>query len=121
MELYFDNNIPIYVQLVEWLKLDIISGKLKPGERLLSVRDMALSKKVNPNTMQKALLELESIGLIYTERTNGKFVCEDKALIETFRKEYANTIAKNFFAKMENIGLGEKEAIKYLKEIGGIE
>ena len=83
----FDNNIPIYIQLVEQIKIDIISGKITSGERLPSVRDFALQMKVNPNTMQKALQELEDINLIYTERTNGKFVTEDKKLIDKFKKQ----------------------------------
>ena len=73
----FNNEQPIYIQLVEQLKIKIISGKLPSGERLPSVRELALMTKVNPNTMQKALAELEETGLIYTERTNGKFVTTD--------------------------------------------
>ena len=65
----FDNSIPIYIQIVEKLKIYIISGKLSLGERLSSVRDLALLYKVNPNTIQKALSELEDLKLIYTERT----------------------------------------------------
>ena len=72
MKIVFDNNTPIYIQLVEVLKKNIISGKMNPKDRLPSVRDLALEFKVNPNTMQKALMELEDLGLIYTERTNGK-------------------------------------------------
>ena len=74
MKFEFDNNIPIYIQLVEQLKIYIISGKIKPGERLPSVRDLALHSKVNPNTMQKALIELEELKLIYTERTTIKYL-----------------------------------------------
>ena len=83
----FDNNTPIYIQLVEQLKIDIISGQLKSGERLPSVRDLALQNKVNPNTMQKALVELEELNLIYTERTNGKYVTEDTKLIEKHKND----------------------------------
>lgn len=119
MEFEFDNNIPIYVQLVEKLKIYIISGKIKPGERLPSVRDLALQTKVNPNTMQKALAELEDLKLVYTERTNGKFVTEDLALIEKIKCEYALLLVDKYFASMESIGMTRKEAIKYLKELGG--
>ena len=80
MNFIFDNDRPIYIQLVEQLKQEIVSGKIKPGERMLSVRELAAITKVNPNTMQKALSELESEKLIYTERTNGKFVTENKEL-----------------------------------------
>ena len=78
----FDNERPIYVQLVEKIRLEIISGRLKSGERLPSVRELAITARVNPNTMQKALMELEIEGLVYTERTNGKFVTQNKELIE---------------------------------------
>ena len=74
MECTFDNNIPIYIQLLEYMKIYLISGVFKCGEKLPSVREFATTFKVNPNTMQKALAELESMNLIYTERTNGKYV-----------------------------------------------
>lgn len=83
----FNNNIPIYVQLIEQLKTYIISGQIKPGEKLPSVRDLALKTKVNPNTMQKALVELEEIDLIYTERTNGKYVTENENTIKKLKQE----------------------------------
>ena len=73
MNFIFDNDRPIYIQLVEQLEIFIISGKISPGERLPSVRDLALKTRVNPNTMQKALTELENLKLIYTERTNYMF------------------------------------------------
>lgn len=119
MDYIFDNDRPIYVQLVEKLKIEIVSGKLKPGERLPSVRELALIVKVNPNTMQKALLELESQGLIYTERTNGKFVTEDSNLIEEMKKELAKEKVNNYLQDMKNIGISFKQSITYLQELGG--
>ena len=115
----FDNNTPIYVQLVEQLKTYIISGQIKPGDRLPSVRDLALQNKVNPNTMQKALVELEDLNLIYTERTNGKFVTENKELIEKIKKELAKEKVNNYLNDMKNIGIAYEESIKYLQELGG--
>lgn len=115
MSFTFDNNLPIYLQLVNEIKINIISGKLKAGERIPSVRELALQNQVNPNTMQKALTELEENGLIYTERTNGKFVTEDKDLINKYKKEYALLLAQNFLKDMEKIGLNKEEAIDYLK------
>ena len=109
MKFEFDNNIPIYIQLVEQLKIHIISGKIKPGERLPSVRDLALQVKVNPNTMQKALT------LIYTERTNGKFVTTDKKLINNYKNSYAKELSDKYFINMESIGFNKNEAINYLK------
>ena len=115
----FDNERPIYVQLVEKIRIEIVSEKLKPGERLPSVRELALIAKVNPNTMQKALVELEEMGLIYTERTNGKFVTTNKELIEETKKELATEKVNNYLKDMQNIGINYDEATKYLLELGG--
>ena len=119
MDYIFDNERPIYVQLVEKLRLEIVSGKLKIGERLPSVRELALTVKVNPNTMQKALMELENEGLVYTERTNGKFVTNDKKLIEKLKRKYAEEKVKKYLEDMKDIGISYKEAFKYLQELGG--
>ena len=113
----FDNNIPIYIQLLDYLKIYLISGIFKSGEKLPSVREFASTFKVNPNTMQKALSELESMNLIYTERTNGKFVTKDEKLIEKLKDEYAMTLAKSYFQGMKRIGLGKADSIKYLERI----
>jgi len=115
----FDNERPIYVQLVEKIRIEIISGKLKLGERLPSVRELALTARVNPNTMQKALVELEDEGLVYTERTNGKFVTENKELIEKIKKKLAEEKVNNYLTDMKNIGITYEEAIIYLQELGG--
>ena len=119
MDNYFDNERPIYIQLVEKLELEIISGKLKAGDRIPSVRELAISMKVNPNTMQKALQELETKGLIYTERTNGKFVTNDSKLIEKKKKELAKNKVQNYLTDMNKIGISYEEAVKYLQEMGG--
>jgi len=117
MEITFDNNIPIYIQLLEYLKIYLISGVFKSGEKLPSVREFATNFKVNPNTMQKALSELESMNLIYTERTNGKFVTKDEELIKKLKDEYAMTLAKSYYQGMKRIGLGKADSIKYLEGI----
>ena len=117
MEFTFDNNIPIYIQLLEYMKIYLISGVFKSGDKLPSVRDFASTFKVNPNTMQKALAELESMKLIYTERTNGKFVTKDEKLQKKLKDEYAITLAKSYFNGMKRIGLGKADSIKYLEGI----
>lgn len=121
MKFEFDNNIPIYIQLVEQLKIFIVSGKIKSGERLPSVRDLALQTQVNPNTMQKALAELEDLKLIYTERTNGKYVTKDQKLIDKLKLEYAKDLSEKYLSSMENIGFSKLEVIEHLKKIGGKE
>lgn len=119
MDYIFDNERPIYIQLVEKIKAKIVSEELKQGERIPSVRELALTAKVNPNTMQKALVELEDEGLIYTERTNGKFVTNNKALIDKIKKELAKKKVDNYLENMKNIGIEYDEAIMYLQELGG--
>lgn len=119
MKYIFDNDRPIYVQLLEKLRLQIISGKLNAGERIPSVRELALTARVNPNTMQKALVELENEGLIFTERTNGKYVTDNKKLIEKLKNKMAKEKVEKYLSDMENIGINYEEAIKYLQELGG--
>ena len=118
MDYIFDNERPIYIQLVEMIRIDIVSDKFEKGQRLPSVRELALIMKVNPNTMQKALIELENEKLIYTERTNGKYVTEDEQLIEKVKSELAKGIVNTYLKSMENIGIDYETAIKYLQEGG---
>lgn len=119
MEYIFDNERPIYIQLVEMIRISIVSGKFKKGQRLPSVRELALMMKVNPNTMQKALVELENEKLIYTERTNGKYVTEDEKLIEKIKKQLAMEKVNNYLNSMKDIGISHELATKYLQELGG--
>ncbi len=116
MEYIFDNERPIYIQLMEKIRLEIVSGKLKKGERMPSVRELAITMKVNPNTMQKALAELENEQLIYTERTNGKFVTQNQERIEEIKKELAKEKVNTYLNSMKDIGISFEEAISYLQE-----
>ena len=97
----------------------IVSGQYTAGSRLPSVRELASHARVNPNTMQKALQELEDQQLIFTERTNGKFVTEDKKLIAKYKKQLATASAKNYLTDTQKIGATFDEAINILQEIGG--
>jgi DNA-binding transcriptional regulator YhcF (GntR family) len=117
LEYNFDNERPIYIQLVEQVKIQIISGKLKQGERLPSVRDFSLQAKVNPNTMQKALSELEREKLIYTERTNGKYVTNDEKIVKKLKMKIINEKINDFITDMDEIGINTKEIIEYMKEL----
>lgn len=116
----FSNNRPIYLQLVEQLELYIVSGKIPPGSKLPSVRDLALVSKVNPNTMQRALAELETLKLIYTERTTGKYVTTNEKLITKYREKFANDQVKSYLNAMKKLGFDSKSALNYLKTKGGI-
>lgn len=119
MDWEFDNQRPIYSQIIEYIKLIIVSGKLKPGEKLLSVRELAAVAGVNPNTMQKALSELESTGLVHSNRTSGRFVCEDPLLIQKAKNELARENISVFLSNMEKIGIKKEESIELLKEFKG--
>ena len=119
MDLYFDNERPIYIQLVDKLKILIVSGIYSAGSRIPSVRELALQYKVNPNTMQKALEKLEEDKLIYTERTNGKFVTSDKKQIEKVRSELAKVKTKDYIESMQKLGVDIKEIVKHLQDLGG--
>ena len=92
MEWNFRNDLPIYSQLVEQIKRGIVSGAFAPGERLSSVRDMAMEAGVNPNTMQRALQELEREGLVFSQRSSGRFVTEDVSVIDRARSALAADI-----------------------------
>ena len=109
MEWTFRNDLPIYSQLVEQLTLAIVSGVFAPGERLSSVRDMAAEAGVNPNTLQRALQELERQGLVYSQRTSGRFVTEDTRTIENCRLALAQGQVRAFCEAMEKLGYTRAE------------
>lgn len=110
-----DADKPIYTQLVEIIQMQIISGKYKAGDRLPSVRELAAEASVNPNTMQKALAELERYGLIITQRTSGRTVTEDTELIKQTQAQLADEYIKNFFRIMKELGYSQDEIILLIK------
>lgn len=116
MDWTFRNDLPIYSQLVEQIKLGIVSGIFAPGERLASVRDMAMEAGVNPNTMQRALQELERDGLVYSQRTSGRFVTEDETVIDNAKKTLATEQVKTFLSAMEKLGYDRAAIIAMLEE-----
>ena len=116
MDWTFRNDLPIYAQLVEQIKLGIVSGAYVPGERLASVRELATDAGVNPNTMQRALQELEREGLVFSQRTSGRFVTEDVALIDRAKRAIAETRLREFLAAMEKLGYSQGGIIALLKE-----
>ena len=107
---------PIYSQLVEIIQLQIISGRYKAGDRLPSVRELAAEASVNPNTMQKALAELERNCLIVTQRTSGRIVTEDRELIHKSQTHLAEEHIQNFFRTMKELGYSAEEILALVKE-----
>ena len=111
-----DSSRPIYLQIIERVQMDIITGRYQPGDKLPSVRDLAQEAAVNPNTMQKALSELERSGLIYSQRTSGRFITEDKELIHQMKKELAAAEVSAFVAHMKQLGISPEEIRQLLAE-----
>lgn len=119
----FSSNVPIYLQIMDHVKLKIASGAWEPGQRLPSVRDLAVEFSVNPNTMQRALAELERDGLLYTERTSGRFVSQDQQKISKVRQEMAEEYTDNYYSAMQKLGFKYEEILnivvnKSKKEVG---
>lgn len=110
------NDRPIYLQLMERIQMDIVSGKYHAGDKLPSVRDLAIEAAVNPNTMQKALSELERVGLVYSQRTSGRFITEDATMTKELKQHLANEHILEFFEKMKQLGFREEEALQLMEE-----
>ena len=111
-----DNDRPIYLQLMERIQQDIVSGVYKAGDKLPSVRELAIDAAVNPNTMQKALSELERDGLVHSRRTSGRFITEDETMLKNLRDELASRHIQDFMEKMKQLGFQEKETLEKLQD-----
>lgn len=116
MEWAFRSDLPIYTQLAEKLTQAILSGAYPAGARLPAVRDLAAEAGVNPNTMQRAMTELEQQGLIYSQRTSGRFVTEDTAVIDGARRRLAKAQARAFWSGMARLGYDRQRALALLTE-----
>lgn len=108
---------PIYAQIMERITLDIVSGIYLPGARLPSVRDLAQDAGVNPNTMQKALSELERTGLVISQRTSGRFITEDLTMVEKTKQNLASMQIREFLEKIEHIGFTKEAIIQLIEQI----
>lgn len=111
----FDNERPIYTQLLEKIRLYIISGQYPAGSKLPSVRDLAAEASVNPNTMQRALTELERSGLIYSQRTSGRYVTEDSDMIHALKETIAQDKIRDFFYNMKQLGYEPEDAKRLIE------
>lgn len=115
----FDPAIPIYTQIVDRFKQLILSGEYGPGEKVPPVRELALELGVNPNTLQRALSELEREGLLYTERTTGRFVTNDAALIAALREELIASMVEVFLEGLGALGCSLADVERLIKRYGG--
>ena len=117
MTWHFDNDRPIYTQLLEQILFLIVSGQYPPGSKLPSVRDLASEASVNPNTMQRALTALERSGLIYSQRTSGRFVTEDRAMIQKMKDTIGKDKILTLFKDMEQLGYDQDQTISLIHKI----
>ncbi|MDD6207433.1 MAG: GntR family transcriptional regulator [Clostridiales bacterium] len=112
----FQTDRPIYLQIMEHFEAGIVAGEYPAGSRLASVRDLAAEAAVNPNTMQKALAELERRGLLYSNRTSGRYITEDDTVIRQLRNELAEKKIRHFLSEMLQIGFEKDELIELIQE-----
>ena len=110
------SGLPIYTQLLEELKRRIVSGQYEPGEKFLPVRELAQEAKVNPNTMQKALAELERQNLVYAVRTTGRYITEDIQLIEQTKDEFARSHVQTYYKEMSTLGYEKRDMVRMITE-----
>jgi GntR family transcriptional regulator len=111
----FDNNIPIYVQVINDIKNDIVKGTLALGDKLPSGRDLAIKYQINPNTANRIYKELEAEEICFTKRGLGTFVTEDGEKLKSIREEMAESLLDNFIVGMKNLGFSKKEVIQLLE------
>lgn len=112
----FNDNTPIYQQIMEHIKLSIAVGEYNAGDKLMAVRELAAEAEVNPNTMQKALSELEREGLLHSQRTSGRFITEDRDKIASLRSSLAREHIDWYINKMKQLGFTAEEAVEQLKK-----
>lgn len=116
-----DSDRPIFMQILERIRVDIISGRYQPGDKLPSVRELAAEAAVNPNTMQRAFAELERTGLVHSKRTSGRFITEDTIMIDQLKSELAKEVVTEFLETMQKLGFQREETISLLEKAIGVE
>ncbi|ADY56106.1 transcriptional regulator, GntR family [Syntrophobotulus glycolicus DSM 8271] len=112
----FRESTPIYLQIMQKIKADIVSGRLKGGDKMMSVREYSESLKVNPNTIQRVFLELEREGITYSQRGVGTFIVEGKEILEKLKDTLAQKYARRFAAEMKELGMRKEEIVEYLNK-----
>lgn len=112
----FNNNLPIYVQIMDYIKRQIVSKELGEGDKLPSVRELSTKLKVNPNTIQRSYQELEREDLIFTQRGMGTFVTEDENKIKKLKNDMASSVISNFIRDMKTLGFSIDDMVKLINE-----
>ena len=112
----FSGDRPIYAQIIEQIKRAVVSGELGAGDKMPPVRELAGEAGVNPNTMQRALAELERAGLVYSQRTSGRFITENTDLIAEMKVELANDKVREFLHSMEQLGYTRSQTAELIND-----
>lgn len=112
----FNPSLPIYLQVMTAIKRDIVTGRLALGEKLPSVRDLALQYTINPNTAGRVYQELMNEGVCFTRRGMGTFVTEDEQKAVQMKREMAHGLVQDYLRGMQKIGIAREEAARYLME-----
>ncbi|WP_338555644.1 GntR family transcriptional regulator [Paenibacillus sp. KS-LC4] len=116
MPIEFDNNQPIYIQIMNYIKQQIISGKLHPGDKIESVRELAVELQINPNTIQRTFQELEREGIVETRRGLGRYVTSEEAAIVSIKKEMAADLLGRFIQGMRDLGFKQEDIVAIVTE-----
>ena len=112
----FDRNAPVFVQIKERIRRDILVGVYPPDCQLPPVRQLAVDMSVNPNTVQKALSLLEESGLVITKGTLGRFVTDNTELISRAGKQAKREKLRAFFRELNALGITNDEILEFMKE-----
>ncbi|MDH6427022.1 GntR family transcriptional regulator [Paenibacillus sp. FSL R7-0048] len=116
MTIEFDNNLPIYIQIMNYIKGEIVTGKLKPGDKILSVRELASELQINPNTVQRTFQELEREEIVETRRGMGRYVTSNEGTILTIKKEMAKDVLDRFIRGMQDLGFQGEDILAAVAE-----
>ena len=116
MDRSLEDNMPIYMQIMNRIRDAIASGELAAGDKVPSVREFASEFEVNPNTMQRALMELEREGILVSERAIGRFVTDDRSKIDAMRRESGSRATDVFIRQMRDLGFSEEEMLDFFRE-----
>lgn len=116
MSIEFDNNLPIYLQIMNYIKREIVTGKLKAGDKIPSVRELAAELQINPNTVQRTFQELEREEVVETKRGLGRYVTSEEAKIMLIKKEMAGNLLDHFIHGMQELGFSNRDIASIVAE-----
>lgn len=111
-----ETTLPTYIKIMQIIRQEIVSGILEPNQKIDSIKELAKKYKVNPNTIQRALVNLEEEGLLRSNRTAGKYVTDNKLLIKSIRYKQAKKVTEEFISNLEHLGIHPDELVRLFAE-----